>query len=50
MGNKKNRRSRHAQSPSLERDLSASESETSKNNETFIETLSKFENVGSARE
>ena len=30
--------------------MSASESETSKNNETIIETPSKFANVGSARE
>ena len=49
MGNKRNRRSRHAQSPSVERDLSASEVETSQGNETTIETLSNFKNVGSVR-
>ena len=49
MGNKRDRRSSKAQSPSLENDLSASENETSQGNETNIETLSNFENVGSAR-
>ena len=47
MGNKRNRRSRRGQSPSLERELSASEIETSQGNETVIETLSNFENVSS---
>ena len=50
MGNKRNRRPRQAQSPLLERDLSATEVETSQSNETTIETLSSFENVGSVRE
>ena len=39
MGNKRNRRSRRGQSPSLERELSTS----------VIETLSNFENVSSVR-
>ena len=43
MGNKRNRRSRRGQSPSLERELSTSEIETSQGNETVIETLSNFE-------
>ena len=47
MGNKRNRRSRRGRSPSLERELSASEIETSQGNETVIETLSNFENVSS---
>ena len=46
MGNKQNRRPRQAQSPSLERDLSASEVEASQGNETTIETLSNFEKEG----
>ena len=50
MGNKRNRRSRRGQSPSLERELSTSEIETSKDNETVIETLSNFENVSSVRD
>ena len=50
MGNKRNRRSRRGQSPSLERELSASEIETSQGNETVIETLSNFENVSSVRD
>ena len=50
MGNRKNRRSRRIQSPSLERELSASEIETSQGNETVIETLSNFENVSSVRD
>ena len=50
MGNKRNRRSRRGQSPSLERQLSASEIETSQGNETVIETLSNFENVSSVRD
>ena len=50
MGNKRNRRSRRGQSPSLERELSASEVETSQGNETVIETLSNFENVSSVRD
>ena len=50
MGNKRNRRSRRAQSPSLERDLSASEVGTSQGNQTIIETRSTFENVSSVRE
>ena len=50
MGNKRNRRPRQAQSPSLERDLSASEIETSQGNETTIETLINFEILGSIRE
>ena len=50
MGIKRNRRSRRTQSPSLERDLSASEVETSQGNETtIIETLSNFDNVSSVR-
>ena len=49
MGNKRNRRSRQGQSPSLERGLSASEIETSQGNETVIETLSNFQNVSSVR-
>ena len=50
MGNKRSRRSRRGQSPSLERELSASEIETSQGNETVIETLSNFENVSSVRD
>ena len=50
MGNKRNRRSRRGQSPSFERELSASEIETSQGNETVIETLSNFENVSSVRD
>ena len=38
MGNKSNRRPGQAQSPSLERNLSTSEIETSQRNETTIET------------
>ena len=50
MGNKRNRRSRRGQSPSLERELSASERETSQGNETVIEALSNFGNVSSVRD
>ena len=50
MGNKRNRRSRRIQSPSLERQLSASEIETSQGNEINIETLSNFETVSSVRD
>ena len=50
MGNKRNRRSRRGQSPSLERELSASEVETSQGNETVIEFLSNFENISSVRD
>ena len=50
MGNKRNRRSRRGQSPSLERELSTSEIETSQANETVIETSSNFENVSSVRD
>ena len=50
MGNKRNRRSRRGQSPSLERELSTCEIETSQGNETVIETLSNFENVSSVRD
>ena len=50
MGNKRNRRSRRGQSPSLERELSTSEIETSQGNETVIEILSNFENVSSVRD
>ena len=50
MGNRKNRKSRRIQSPSLERELSASEVETSQGNATVIETLSNFENVSSVRD
>ena len=50
MGNKRNRRSRRGQSPSLERELSTSEIETSQGNESVIETLSNFENVRSVRD
>ena len=49
MGNQK-RRSKRAQSPSLERVLSVSEVGTSQGNEAIIETLSNFENVSSVRE
>ena len=49
MGNTRNRRSRRGQSPSLERELSTSEIETSQGNETFIETLGNFETVSSIR-
>ena len=49
MGNKRNRRFRRGQSPSLEKDLSASEAEASQGNETMIETLSNFDNVSSVR-
>ena len=49
MGNKK-RRSKRAQSPSLERVLSVSDVGTSQGNEAIIETLSNFENVSSVRE
>ena len=49
MGNKRIRRSRRGQSPSLERELSTSEIESSQGNETVIETLSNFENVSSVR-
>ena len=45
MGNKRNRRSRQAQSTSLEKELSASEVGTSKGNETIMKTLSSFENL-----
>ena len=47
MGNKRNRRSRRGQSPSLERDLSASEAEASQGNENMDETLSNFDKVSS---
>ena len=50
MGNKRNRRSRRGQSPSVERVLSTSEIETSQGNETVIETLGTFENVSSIRD
>ena len=50
MGNKRIRRSIRGQSPSLERELSTSEIETSQGNETVIETLSNFENVSSVRD
>ena len=52
MGNKRNRRSRRGQSPSLEREreLSTSEIETSQGNETVIETLGNFENIISVRD
>ena len=50
MGNKRNWRSRRGQSPSLERELSASEIEPSQGNETVIEILSNFENVSSVRD
>ena len=50
MGIKRNRRSKRAQSHSLERDLSASEVETSQGDETIIETLSNFGYVSSVRE
>ena len=49
MGNKRNRRSRRGQSPSLEKDLSASEAEASQNIKTVIETLSNFDNTCSVR-
>ena len=50
MCNKRNKRSRRGHSPSLERELSTSEVETSQGNETVIETLSNFENVSSVRD
>ena len=50
MRNKRNRRSGQAQSPSLEKELSTSEVETSLGNKTVIETLRNFENVSSVRE
>ena len=50
MGNKRNRRFRRGQSPSLEREMSTSKIETSQVNETVIETLSNFENVSSVRD
>ena len=50
MGNKRIRRSRRGQSPSLERELSTSEIKTSQGNETVIETSSNFEIVGSVRD
>ena len=50
MGNKRYRKSRGGQSPSLERELSTSEIETSQGNETVIETLNNFENVSSVRD
>ena len=49
MGKKRNRRSKRGQSPSLERELSTSEIETSQGNETIIEILSNFENGSSIR-
>ena len=48
VGNK--RKSRQAQSPSLQTDLSTSEVGTSQGTETIIETLSNFGNVDSAME
>ena len=50
MENKRNRTSRRGNSPSLERDLSASEAEAPQGIETMIETLSNFDNVGSVRD
>ena len=50
MRNKRNRRSRRGQSPSLERELNTREIETSQGYETVIETLSNFENVSSVRD
>ena len=50
MGNKRNRRSRRAESPSFERDLSKSENETPRGNGTIIETLSNSERASSVRE
>ena len=50
MGNKRNMISRRGQLPSLERELSTSETETSRGNGTVIETLSNFENVSSVRD
>ena len=44
------RRSRRLQSPSLERDLRASEVEASQGNETIIETLKSFDNDSSVRD
>ena len=49
MGYKRNRRSKRGQSPSVERDLRASEAEASQGNETMIETLSNFDKVSSVR-
>ena len=49
MGNKRDRRSRRAQSPSYERQTNASTAEVSQGNEYEIETLSSFESVRSAR-
>ena len=50
MDNKRNRRSRRGQSPSLERELSTSEIETSQGNENVIEILSNSDNVSSVRD
>ena len=49
MGNKRNKRSRQRQEPSLEKEMRSSEAETSHGNETMIETLSIFEKVSSTR-
>ena len=50
LGNKRTRRSRRGQLPSLDRELSTSEIETSQGIETVIETLSNFENVSLVRD
>ena len=47
MRNRRNRRSRRGQSPSLGREMSASEAEESQSDETTIVTLSDFDNVSS---
>ena len=47
MGNKRSKRTRQGESPSLERDLSASEAGASQGNEAMIETLSNFDILSS---
>ena len=47
MGNRRNRRSRRGQSPSLDRKISASEAEASQGNDTMIEIFSIFDHVSS---
>ena len=50
MRNKSNRRCRRGHSLSLEREISASEAETSQDNETVIETFSNVDNLSSVRD
>ena len=49
MGNRRNRRCRRGQSPSLVRDLRDSEAEVLQSNKILIETLSNFDDVSSVR-